>query len=168
MHISMYQASVPPITRQLENLSGILAKATVYAESKKIDPAVLISFRLYPDMFPLSRQVQIACDMGKACVARLSGVDVPSYEDNEKSFADLQARIAKTVNYMKGFTPSQIDGTEDRKISYTQHGMERNFIGLSYLLNYILPNVHFHCTTTYAILRHNGLEIGKKDYLGSF
>lgn len=166
MNISMYQASVPVFIRQLNNLSGILAKATVYAENKKIDPTVLLQSRLYPDMFPLVRQVQITSDTAKAGAARLASMAIPSFEDNEKTFQELQERIAKTVKFLQTITPSQIDGSEERKIVYTQHGHDRNFIGLSYLLNYVLPNVYFHITTSYAILRHNGLDIGKKDYLG--
>ncbi len=163
----MYQASIPTFIRNLENLSAILNKAATHAEAKKIDQSVFTNARLFPDMFPLVRQVQIACDTAKAGAARLAEIEVPSHADVEQNFSELQARIKKTIEFLKTIQPNQIDGKEELKISYHQHGKDRNYIGLPYLLNYILPNVYFHITTTYAILRHNGLEIGKKDYLGS-
>lgn len=168
MTISMYQSSVPVFIRQLENLSAILTKAAIHAESKKIDQSVFTSARLFPDMFPLSRQVQIACDAVKAGAARLAEVEIPSFADVEVTFSELQERIAKTVQFLKELKAEQIDGKENLKITYTQRGKESNFIGQPYLLNYVLPNLYFHITTTYAILRHNGVEIGKKDYLGNF
>jgi uncharacterized protein len=119
-------------------------------------------------MYPLSRQVQIATDMAKGCAARLAGLEVPTYEDNEKTFADLQARIAKTVAFIQTVTPEQINGKEDLTVSLKIRGTEKNFIGLPYLLNFVLPNLYFHITTTYSILRHNGVELGKLDYLGDF
>jgi len=168
MSLTMYQASIPVFVRMLGNLSAILDKAAAHAETKKIDPAIFVSARLAPDMFPLSRQVQIATDMVKGCAARLAGIDVPSYEDNETTFADLQERITKTVAFLQSVSASQIDGSEDRKITLKFGSKELNFLGQAYLLDFVLPNFHFHLTTTYAILRHNGVEIGKKDYVGHY
>ncbi|MES2676953.1 MAG: DUF1993 domain-containing protein [Pseudomonadota bacterium] len=167
MAISMYQASVPVFIHNLNNLSAILKKAANHAEAKKIEPTVFINARLFPDMLPLVRQVQIASDAAKATIARLAEIEIPSFEDNETSFADLQERISKTIKFLQTIKPEQIDGKEELKISYFQHGKDRNFIGLPYLLNWGLPNLYFHITTAYAILRHNGVEIGKKDYLGN-
>lgn len=166
MAISMYQASVPVFVRMFGNLSAILTKAAAYAEAKKIEPRVLLDARLAPDMLSLTRQVQIASDTAKGCGARLAGVDVPKYEDNEASFDELQARIAKTVAFLNGLRPEQIDGSEDRDISIPTRGQPLQFKALPYLLNFALPNFYFHVMTTYAILRHNGLDIGKMDYLG--
>lgn len=168
MTISMYQSSVPIFIRQLNNLSNILTKASAHSEAKKIDPNVLITSRLFPDMFPLSRQVQIACDSVKAGAARLAEIEIPSHEDTETTFAELQERIAKTIAFLQTIKAEQIDGKEELKISYTQRNRESNFIGQPYLLHYVLPNLYFHITAAYAILRHNGVEVGKKDYLGSF
>lgn len=167
MSVSMYHLSVPVFIRHLNNLSSILKKADDHATKKKIDPAIFINDRLAPDMFPLIRQVQIATDTAKAGAARLAGVEVPIFEDNESTFADLEMRIAKTVTFLQSLTAAQIDGSEKRKISYVQRGKESNFIGQSYLLNHVLPNLYFHITITYAILRQDGVEIGKKDYLGN-
>ncbi len=168
MSLTMYQASIPVFVRMLDNLSGILDKAAAHAEAKKIDPAIFINARLAPDMFPLSRQVQIATDMVKGCAARLAGIDVPSYEDNETTFSELQARIAKAKAFIESVSASQIDGSEERKITLKFGSKELNFLGQAYLLDFVLPNFHFHLTTTYAILRHNGVEIGKKDYTGDY
>lgn len=168
MSLTMYQASIPVFVRMLGNLSAILDKAAAHAETKKIDPAIFVNARLAPDMFPLSRQVQIATDMVKGCAARLAGIEVPSYEDNETTFADLQARIAKTVAFLQSVSAAQIDGSEDRKITLKFGSKELNFLGQAYLLDFVQPNFHFHLTTTYAILRHNGVEIGKKDYVGNY
>ena len=168
MTISMYQSSVPVFIRQLNNLSNILNKAVAHCEAKKIDQAALITFRLFPDMLPLSRQVQIACDSVKAGAARLAEVEIPSHEDTETTFTELQERITKTIAFLQTIKAEQIDGKEELKISYTQRSKESNFIGQPYLLHYVLPNLYFHITTAYAILRHNGVEVGKKDYLGSF
>ncbi|MDX1975562.1 MAG: DUF1993 domain-containing protein [Rickettsiales bacterium] len=167
MSLSMYQASVASCIHTLNNLSAILGKAAAYAEEKKIDPTVLVNARLAPDMFPLSRQVQIASDIAKGGAARLAGIEVPSYEDNEKTLSDLQARIAKTVAFLQSINANQIDGSETRDITLTVGGKSLAFKGQDYLLNFVLPNVYFHVTTSYAILRHNGLNIGKKDYLGT-
>jgi len=166
MKISMYQASVPAFTLMLNNLSAILEKAMAHADAKKIDPAVLVNARLYPDMFPLSRQVQIATDNIKGSVARLAGLEPPKYEDNEVSFPELIARLRKTADYLATLKPEQIDGSEDRTITLKFRDTTRTFVGMPYLLNYVLPNVYFHITTVYGILRHNGIEIGKQDYLG--
>lgn len=166
MKISMYQASVPPFILMLNNLSAILEKAAVHAEAKKIDPAVLINSRLYPDMFALSRQVQIATDNAKGCVARLAGLEPPKYEDNEVSFPELIARLRKTTDYLAGFKPEQIDGSEEKTITLKFRDSSRTFVGMPYLLNYVLPNIYFHIVTAYAILRHNGVDIGKQDFLG--
>jgi hypothetical protein len=168
MSLTMYQASIPVFVRMLGNLSAILDKAAAHAEAKKIDPAIFINARLAPDMYPLSRQVQIATDMVKGCAARLAGIEVPCYEDNETTFADLQARIAKTVAFLQSVSASQIDGSEDCKITLQFGSKEASFLGQVYLLDFVLPNFHFHLTTTYAILRHNGVEIGKMDYIGNF
>jgi hypothetical protein len=162
----MYQASIPCFVRMLGNLSAILDKAAAHAEAKKIDPAVFINARLAPDMFPLSRQVQIATDMVKGCAARLAGIEVPRYEDNETTFAELQARIDKTKAFIQSVNASQIDGSEERQITLKFGSRELSFLGQAYLLDFVLPNFHFHLSMTYAILRHNGVEIGKKDYIG--
>ena len=167
MSLSMYQASTPVFIRGLENLSAILDKAAAYAEARKIDPAILINARLAPDMFPLSRQVQIATDGAKGCAARLAGIEVPSYEDNEATFPELQARIKKTIAFLKIVSAAKIDGSEERKISLKLRGKDVSFLGQPYLLKFVLPNFFFHITTAYDILRHNGLEIGKPDYIGS-
>jgi hypothetical protein len=162
----MYQASVPVLVRMLGNLRGVLDKAAAHAEARKIDPAALIGFRLYPDMFPLSRQVQIACDMAKGGVARLAGADPERHDDTETSFAELSARIDKTIAYIKTFTSEQIDGSEERAIVLKSPRGELKFTGQSYLLHFVLPNVYFHIATAYGILRHNGVELGKQDFIG--
>ncbi len=167
MKISMYEASVLPGTRMMANLAAILEKAAQHAEAKKIDPAVLVNARLAPDMFPLSRQVQIASDTAKIGPARLAGVEAPAFEDIEKTLPELIARTRKTVDFLKTLKPGQFEGAEDRTIRWkTPVAGERSMIGLPYLLHQVLPNVHFHCTTAYDILRHNGVELGKMDYLG--
>jgi hypothetical protein len=164
----MYQASIPVFIRMLGNLSVILNKAVAHAEARKIDPSIFVTARLAPDMLPLSRQVQIATDMAKGCAARLAGLEVPSYEDNETTFADLQARIAKTVTFLQSVSAEQINGSEERIVMLKLRGKEISFLGQPYLLDFVLPNVYFHITTTYAILRHNGVEVGKMDYIGSY
>jgi uncharacterized protein len=165
MSISMYQASVPVFVRNLNNLSAILDKAVAHADAKKIDHAVLLNFRLFPDMLNFTKQIQIATDFAKGAAARLAGVDVPKYEDNETSFADLKARIQKTIAFVQGFTPTQIDGSEERDITLTIGGNPLALKGQPYLLHMVLPNFYFHATTAYAILRHNGVEIGKRDFV---
>ena len=166
MSLSMYQASVPRIVNMLTNLDHLLDKALVHIESKKWNETALTQFRLYPDMLPLTRQVQIACDTAKGVVARLAGVEIPAYEDNEVSFADLKQRIAKTIAFINGFSAAQIDGSEDKDIVTKRGDVETRYKGMQFLLNHAMPNIYFHVTTVYAILRHNGVEIGKRDYLG--
>jgi uncharacterized protein len=165
--ISMYQASVPRFVNILSNLSNILDKAQAYVDSKKLDALTLTTYRLYPDMLPMTTQVQIACDAAKGVVARLAGVAIPAYEDNEKTFPELKARIAKTVAFIQSVTPSQIDGTEEKEIVIKRGEKETHYKGMQFLLGHALPNFYFHVTTTYNILRHNGVEIGKRDYLGN-
>lgn len=169
MAISMYAASVPVFKQLLTSLSDILDKAEAHANAKKLDPNALLQARLYPDMFALPKQVQIASDFAKGISARLAGVEVPSYEDNEQSFAELRARIAKTLKFIGGLTPAQIDGSEEREIVvFAGTPREKKFAGLAYLLHYGMPQFMFHVTAAYAILRHNGVEIGKRDFVGSF
>jgi hypothetical protein len=166
MPLSMYQASVPVFAQLLGALGNVLGKAEAHAAAKKIDPAVLLASRLAPDMFPLSRQVHLACDFAKGATARLAGVEVPSWSDEEKTFAEFRARAGKTLDYVQGFKPAQIDGSEDREISLKVGGNQRTFKGQPYLLQFVMPNFFFHTTTAYAILRHNGVELGKRDFMG--
>ena len=167
MFLSMYQASIPTFIHGLNNLSTILSKAESHVAAKKIDPSVLLNARLYPDMFALTRQVQIATDIVKGGVARLAGVEVPSFPDTETTFFELQARIAKISEFINGFKPSQIDGTEDKTISLKVGGSEMDFQGQPYLLSFVIPNFYFHISIAYAILRHSGVDIGKMDFLGN-
>ena len=167
MSISMYQASIPVFVRGLKNLSTILEKAAAHAEAKKIDPTVFLTARLAPDMFALMRQVQIVSDTAKGAAARLAGTEIPSFPDNETTFADLQQRIRKTIDFVQGFTPDQIDGSEERPVTVKLRSGDQHFNGQTYLLGFALPNLFFHITTAYDILRHNGVELGKKDYLGA-
>ena len=162
----MYQASAPRLINSMRNLSAILDKTQAYIDTKKIDPAALLQFRLFPDMLNLTRQIQIATDTAKGVVARLAGVDIPTYEDNETSVAELQARIAKTIAFIEGFNPAQLDGTEDKAIVTKRGDKETHYTGMQFLLGHAIPNVYFHISMAYAILRHNGVEIGKRDYLG--
>jgi len=166
MSISMYQASVPVFIRMLTNLSGILDKAAADAEARKIDPAVFLNARLAPDMHPFTRQVQIAADFAKGASARLAGLEVPKYEDNEASIAELKARIDKTIAFVKTIKPAQIDDSEERVITLVQGDKTRTFKGQAYLLEYVFAHFYFHATTAYAILRHNGVPVGKKDFVG--
>ena len=166
MTISMYQASVPRFVNILNNLTGILDKAQAHIEAKKIDASVLTNYRLFPDMLPMTTQVLIACDAAKGVVARLAGIEIPVYEDNEKTLAELKARIAKTVDFIQSVKPAQIDGTEDKDIVTKRGDKETHYKGMQFLLGHALPNFYFHVTTTYNILRHNGIEIGKRDFLG--
>ena len=167
MTISMYQASVPRFVNILGNLSNILDKGQVHVDTKKLDTAALTTYRLFPDMLPMTAQVQIACDTAKGVVARLAGVEIPVYEDNEKTLADLKARIAKTIAFLQSVTPGQIDGTEDKEIVIKRGEKETRYKGMQFLLGHAVPNFYFHVTTAYNILRHNGIEIGKRDYLGN-
>src|SRR4051794_8647488 len=166
MKISMYQASAPRFVNMLRNLSAILDKAQAHAEAKKIDPAALTDERLFPDMLPMKRQVQIACDTAKGAVARLAGVDIPKHEDTEQSFAELKARIAKTLDFIELVGAAKIDGTEDKEIVLQMRSGERRFKGMQYLLGHAYPNFYFHVTSAYNILRHNGVEVGKQDFIG--
>ena len=169
MSLSLHQASVPLFVQILGGLSSVLQKAAAHAADKKIDPSVLLQSRLFPDMFPLTRQVQIAADFAKGGAARLAGVDVPAYGDTEASFADLQARIAKTLAFIQSLPAADIEAGADRTIVLRAGTPnEKTFVGSSYLLNYTLPHFFFHTTTAYDILRHNGVEIGKKDFVGSW
>jgi hypothetical protein len=162
----MYQASVPAFVRSLNNLAAILEKAAAHAQSRKIDEAVLLGSRLFPDMFSLTRQVQLASDTAKSGAGRLAGAEFPAYEDEEATFQQLLQRIHNTVTYLQSLDPAQIDGSEDKTVSWQTRSSTRSMQGLPYLMNHLLPNIHFHVTTAYAILRHNGVEIGKKDFLG--
>lgn len=166
MPLSMYQASAPRFAAMLKNLSAILDKAQAHCEAKKIDPQVMTAQRLFPDMFALARQVQIACDSAKGAVARLAGVEIPKHEDTEQTFEELKSRIAKTLAFMDTIKASQIDGTEDKNVVLKLRGKEVTFKGQPYLLGFAYPNFYFHVVTAYNILRHNGVELGKGDFLG--
>jgi hypothetical protein len=166
MNISMYHASVPVFIRMLGNLAAILEKAAAHAEEKKFDPAVLVAGRLYPDMFPLAKQVQIASDSAKGGAARLAQLEPPAYEDNEATLADLVARCRRTIAYLETLKPEQFEGSEDRTVTWKTRTATKSMQGMPYLLNHVLPNLYFHIVTAYAILRHNGVEIGKGDFLG--
>jgi len=167
MPLGMYQASVPAFLQMLTNFSAILEKAEAFAAEGKIDPEVLLNWRLVPDMFPLKRQVQIVTDFAKGTPARLAGAEVPKYADDETTFAELKARIDKTVAFVKGLSAKDIDGSETRDISLTVGGQEMHFKGEHYLMHFALPNFYFHSTTAYAILRCCGLDIGKRDFIGA-
>ena len=168
MSNDLYQASVPQFLRMLNNLKAILEKAAAHAEAKKIEESALLDARLYPDMFPLTMQVRIASDFTRGTCARLAGEEPPKVEDNEKSFAELVARVDAASAYLKGFSASKFAGAEERKIVRKIRGADRTFSGIDYLYQFALPNFYFHTTTAYAILRHNGVEIGKGDFLGLF
>jgi hypothetical protein len=166
MKMSMYQASVPAFLSTLKNLTAIIEKAEAFATEHNIAPEVMINWRLAPDMFPFSRQLQIAADFAKGTTARLAGAEVPSYSDDEKTFAELKVRIAKTAKFVEGFKAKDIDGSEDRDITLNIGGQEMHFKGEPYLVHFALPNFYFHATTAYAILRRCGVPIGKRDFLG--
>jgi hypothetical protein len=165
--ISMYNASVPVFVRLLKNLDGFIDKAIAHAGTKKIEHNTLLTARLAPDMLHFIKQVQIATDNAKGCAARLAGVDVPKYEDNEATFDDLKARLAKTIAFLESLKPEQINGSEDKDIELN-FGPENKlqFKGINYLLNFASFNVFFHVTTAYGILRHNGVDVGKRDFIG--
>ena len=167
MSISMYQASVPRFVNILGNLSNILDKAQAHVDTKKLDVTVLTGYRLFPDMLPMTTQVLIACDTAKGVVARLAGLEIPVYEDTEKTLADLKARIAKTIAFIQSVSAEQIDGTEEKAIVTKRGDKETHYKGMQFLLGHAIPNFYFHVTTTYNILRHNGVEIGKRDFLGN-
>ena len=167
MTLSMYQASAPVFLRALHNLRDVLQKGEAHATDKGYDPGVLLQTRLTPDMFPLVRQVQIATDMAKNGCARLAGVDPLKFEDNETTFEQLYARLDRAIDYIGTFKPEQIDGSETRAVSFmTRNNGEQKFDGQSYLLHFVLPNLFFHSTAAYAILREAGVALGKDDYLG--
>jgi len=167
MQITMHDTLVPTANRMLGNLANFLDKAAAFAEAKKFDATVLLNARLAPDMFTLTRQVQIACDMIKGAAARLSGTEIPKYEDNEATVAELKARIAKTLAFVNGVDAAKFVGSEDRDIVLQARAGELRLKGLNYLRDYVLPNMYFHVTTTYAILRHNGVDLGKPDFIGA-
>jgi hypothetical protein len=168
MTISMYQASVPIFVQFLSSLSAVLDKAAAHADAKKIDHAVLLNTRLYPDMYPLVRQVRAVTDHAASTCGKLAGVDPPAFANTETSIAELKERIAKTVDFIKRLKREQIDGTEDKQIVFTfPSGATREFTGQSLLLNFCLPNFYFHATTAYDILRHSGIELGKRDFMGT-
>jgi hypothetical protein len=166
MPLSMYTLSVTAFSRALANLKAILEKAKVHALDHKIEEAVFVTARLYPDMLPLSRQVQIATDIARGASARLSGVEPPSYEDKEQTFDDLIARVQRTIDYLKGLDANAFADAERREITRPVRGEPHKFTGVNYLLQFATPNVHFHCATAYGILRHNGVPLGKADFLG--
>ena len=167
MSISMYDFSIPIMTRGLTNLSAILDKAAAHAATKKFDPVVLAQARLYPDMYPVARQVQIACDTAKGAAARLAGIEVPKHEDTETTLAELKARIAKTVDFLKSVTAAQLKDAESRAIEIKFPNGSWKFTGIGYLTDFVLPNFYFHVSMAYALLRKNGIEIGKGDFLGA-
>jgi hypothetical protein len=163
----MYEASVPVFTHVLANLAAILEKGQAHARARGIDPAELVNARLAPDMFPLSRQVQIATDVVKGFAARMTGAEPPSWPDTESTFDELIARVGKAVDYLGSVEPSPLEGAADRTISFNIRGEPVTFQGLAYLQKFVLPNLFFHTTITYAILRNNGVELGKRDFLGA-
>jgi uncharacterized protein len=165
MSLTMYQASVPIFLQFLGSLSKILEKAAAHAETKKIDPNVFLTARLFPDMLAFTKQVQIVTDHAKGSLARLAGVEIPNFPDTETSFSELQARISKTIEFVKSFKPEQINGTEEKEIVLTFGTTKYPFKGQTYLLQFALPNFYFHATTAYDILRHNGVELGKTDFM---
>ena len=162
----IYEASIPPLIRGLENLSKILDKAVAQAKSEDRDLNSLLEGRLAPDMFPFTRQVQVVSDTAKGCGARLTGTEPPSYPDEEKTFPELQQRIAKTVAYLKTLRPEQFEGADVRTVTLKFPNSSLSFSGRDYLTNFVLPNFYFHMTAAYAILRHDGINVGKMDYLG--
>jgi hypothetical protein len=166
MNISMYNASIPVMIKMLGNLEAILDKAIAHATARKIDDSAFVDARLFPDMFTFARQIRIATDMSKGAGARLAGIDIPKFDDNEKTLPELKARVCKGMDFLKTLTPAQIDGTEDKTITLTVGGNALNFTGLDYLNSWVLPNFYFHVATAYNLLRHGGVEIGKMDFLG--
>jgi hypothetical protein len=167
MTISMYQASVAVFIKMLTNLKGILQKAVAHAQAKKIDERALLDARLFPDMFAFTRQVQIATSLAIGGGARLAGLEPPSFEDNEQSFAELVSRVDRSLDYLRTLTAAQVDGSEGREIVRPIRGEPKRFTGLGYLLQFILPNFYFHVTTAYDLLRHNGIDLGKQDFIGT-
>ena len=163
----MYQASAPRFANLLRNLSALIDKAEAHCAAKKIDPTVLTGYRLFPDMFPFTRQVQIACDTAKGAVARLAGVDIPKHEDTEQTLGELKQRIAKTIDFILSVNPEKIDGSDEKPITLKLGGRDVTFTGIQYLLGHAYPNFYFHVTTAYDILRANAVEVGKRDYIGT-
>jgi len=168
MSLSMYAASAPRFVHILNNLSALLDKAQAHVAQNKLDPAALTTFRLFPDMFTLARQIQVSCDVAKGAVARLAGVEVPKHEDTEQTFDELRARIAKTIAFINTIKPEQMEGSADKDLNVKLGKQEYSFKGMQYLLNYAYPNFYFHAATVYNILRHNGVALGKKDFVGDF
>ena len=166
MTVSLYEASIPAFLLTLGNLQKILEKAVAHAEARKFDPNVFVSMRLYPDMLPLARQIQIASDAAKGAAARLTGTEPPKFEDNETTMAELIARVVKTTDYLQGFKPEQFVGAEERAITIKTPRNEFKFSGLNFLRHWALPNLFFHSTVAYSLLRHGGVELGKADFLG--
>jgi hypothetical protein len=166
MSLTMYTATVPTCTRALNSLAAILDKATAYAETRKINPAALLAARLFPDMFPLSTQIHIANDIAQSGAARLAGAEVPAFESKERSFAEWIAATRGSIAYLESLKPAQFEGSEDRTVTWQTRTSTKNMQGTPYLFHHVLPNVYFHVTTAYDILRQSGLEIGKQDYLG--
>jgi len=167
MPLTIYQASIPVFVRTLANLKSILAKGAAHAQARKIDEAAFLQARLFPDMFPFTSQVHIATDMARGGAARLSGGEPPKYDDTEKTFAELIARVERSIAYVQSLPESQFDGAETRTITRPLRGEPHAFTGLGYLQQFILPNLYFHATIAYALLRHNGVEIGKADFIGA-
>ena len=161
----MYQASIPQFIQMLGNLSSIIDKTRIHAESRKIDESVFLNARLAPDMYPLSRQIQIVADMAKTCAACLAGIDAPYYANDEITFSELKNKISQTINFLQGIDSTQIDNSYDKPITFRLEGKEIVYLGQDYLLENIIPHFYFHVTAAYAILRHHGVELGKKDYL---
>ena len=166
MSVSLYDVSVPPMIHALSNLSTLIDKASAHAEAKKIDPAVFVQARLFPDMLPFSRQVQIACDDAKGAAARLAGLEVPKHEDTEKTFEELKGRIAKTIAFLESIDAERMRDAERREIELKLPSRTLSFSGLNYLNLYAFPNLYFHCAIAYALLREGGVEVGKRDFLG--
>ncbi len=166
MSLSMFNATVPPVLQVLSSLSAIIDKAVAHCEARKIDPSVLLNARLFPDMHPLRAQVQIVTDQAKGVVARLAGLEVPSYPDTETSFEELKARLARTIDFVSSISPAQLDGSDTREITLKLGAREVTFTGERYLTKFVNPNLYFHAATAFGILRHNGVEIGKRDFLG--
>jgi hypothetical protein len=167
MKLTVYEASVPRFANILRNLSTILDKAEAHVEARKIDPLALMQARLFPDMFAFARQVQTACDSAKGAVARLAGVEIPKHEDTEKTFPELKARIAKTLDFIESVDRARLDGAESREVTLKFRGQDTKFGALQFLFGFAYPNFYFHVSTAYAILRHNGVELGKPDYIGN-
>jgi hypothetical protein len=166
MTLSMYDASVPVLIAGFENLTAILQKAEKHADAKQIDFSTLLNARLAPDMYPLIRQIQIASDNAKGCAARLAGVEIPSYADTETTLPEIYARIEKTIGFLKSIDPATVNGSADREVIFKSPHGDRHFKGADYLTSFALPNFYFHIAMAYALLRHNGVDIGKRDFLG--